>query len=147
MKCSFDTNVLVYSIDKIDGRRHAQALDITNRAAHGNCVLSLQSLAELFAVARRKRVPQDALDAIAKLRKVFPVVAADTDAFDEAIDATLRDGLSFWDAMIWAVVRRAGCTVLFTEDMQDGRKLGGVTFINPFDPKNAALIDELLPAA
>ena len=45
----------------------------------------------------------------------------------------VRDhGLSFWDAMIWAVAKEAGATVLLTEDLQTGRELGGVTFLSPF---------------
>ncbi|WP_404325563.1 hypothetical protein [Aerophototrophica crusticola] len=55
--------------------------------------------------------------------------------------------MSIFDAQVWATVRRAGCTHLLTEDFQDGRSLGGITFVNPFDPANAALVDGLLPVA
>jgi hypothetical protein len=29
--------------------------------------------------------------------------------------------------------------------MQDGRRLGNLTIVNPFRPENAALIDRILP--
>jgi predicted nucleic acid-binding protein len=40
--------------------------------------------------------------------------------------------LSFYDALIVAAAVDAGCLVLFTEDLQDGRKFGAVTVENPF---------------
>ena len=57
-----------------------------------------------------------------------------------------RHGLSFWDAMLWATAKRAGCRMLFSEDLQDGRRLDGVLFVNPFAPANRKLVDLALPA-
>jgi predicted nucleic acid-binding protein len=51
----------------------------------------------------------------------------------------------FFDAMLWATVKAAGCRVLLTEDLQDGRGLEGVRFVNPFDPANNSLVDLVLP--
>ena len=53
-------------------------------------------------------------------------------------------GLPFWDAMIWAAALRAGCRLFITEDFQDGRALGGVTFVNPFEEHNAVLLGAAL---
>ena len=36
------------------------------------------------------------------------------------------------DAMLWSVADDADCSILLTEDLQHGRRLGNVTFINPF---------------
>ncbi len=47
--------------------------------------------------------------------------------------------------MLWATARRAGCRLLLSEDFQDGRDLGGVLFLNPFDPANRRLLDLALP--
>ena len=52
--------------------------------------------------------------------------------------------ISFWDAMLWATARRAGCGAILTEDFQDGRLLGGVRFINPFVDENEARVAALL---
>ena len=54
-------------------------------------------------------------------------------------------GLSFWDAMLWATASRAGCRMLFSEDLEDGRGLDGVLFVNPFAPVNRKLVDLALP--
>jgi predicted nucleic acid-binding protein len=42
--------------------------------------------------------------------------------------------LSYWDALLLASCAQAGLTVLLSEDMQDGFKLGGVEVVNPFGP-------------
>jgi hypothetical protein len=43
--------------------------------------------------------------------------------------------------MLWATVQEAGGRMLLSEDFQDGRTLGQVSFIDPFDDKNAAVLD------
>lgn len=106
----------------------------------------LQTLGEFFAVVTRKG-QLDAAAAAALIdgwRAVFPVHAAEEQALDDAIGAVRQHGLSFWDAMLWATAQQAGCGMLVTEDMQDGRKLGRVTFVDPFNAKNAALLDAVL---
>jgi predicted nucleic acid-binding protein len=40
--------------------------------------------------------------------------------------------LAFYDGLIVAAAIRSGCTVLYSEDLQDGRTLQGVTIRDPF---------------
>ncbi len=148
MRVTFDSNVLVYAADADAGDKHARAADLIARAAHGDCVLTLQSLAEFFYVATRK-AGLDAAAAAAFVddwRAVFPVVAAEEAALVQAMAALAGHRLSFWDAMIWATAREARCGLLVSEDLQDRRTLDGVTFLNPFAAENAALIDAALPS-
>jgi|HubBroStandDraft_6_1064221.scaffolds.fasta_scaffold4451415_1 predicted nucleic acid-binding protein len=39
---------------------------------------------------------------------------------------------SFWDGLILRAALQAGCTLLFSEDMQETRKIDGVKVVNPF---------------
>lgn len=148
MRICFDTNILVYAADRQAGERHLAALRLIERATRCDCAVMLQTLGEFFAAVTRK----GRLDAAAAAtildgwRAVFPIYAAEETALDEAIVAVREHRFSFWDAMLWATVQQAGCDILLTEDLQDGRKLGRVTFINPFNAGNAALLDALLPA-
>ena len=70
--------------------------------------------------------------------------AVGSDAYTEARSRRRRTWriathhVPIWDALIWAVCDRAGARILATEDFQDGRTLGRVTFLDPFNPKNAA---------
>jgi len=40
--------------------------------------------------------------------------------------------LGFYDALIVAAALEAGCDTLLTEDIQHGRRIGGLTLVNPF---------------
>ncbi len=60
------------------------------------------------------------------------------------MDAVEEHRLSFWDAMLWATARQAGSSAIVSEDMQDGRRLSGVEFINPFAADAAERLAALL---
>jgi predicted nucleic acid-binding protein len=40
--------------------------------------------------------------------------------------------ISFWDALIVQAARIAGASVLYSEDLQHGATLGGISVVNPF---------------
>ena len=40
--------------------------------------------------------------------------------------------ISYWDAQIVAAADTAGCTVLYSEDLNAGQKYANVTVVNPF---------------
>ena len=41
-------------------------------------------------------------------------------------------GFSFWDSLILRMAQQAGCRVLFSENLQEGRKVEGIQVVNPF---------------
>jgi predicted nucleic acid-binding protein len=141
-----DTNILVYAVDSDAGARHVAAKDLLLRAA-GNAALSLQCLVEFYRVATRRygHDPRAVRRRVAASMAHFDVFAATPASLLSAIDAVDDHRLSFWDAMLWAAARDAGCTLLLSEDGQDGRVIDGVRIVNPFDPANARTIDALLP--
>jgi predicted nucleic acid-binding protein len=146
---SVDTNLLVYAIDAEAGLRHARAEDLIGRMVEsGRGVLILQTLAEFYSVATRKLgTSREAAHALINdYCAVLDVHVADVRALDRAMRGVEEHGLSFWDALLWATADLAGVTFLLTEDFQDGRRLGGVTFVNPFNPANANLLERELPA-
>ena len=147
MRVVFDTNVLVYAVDRSEGSRHLTASLLIERALRNRQgMLILQTLTEFYSVTtgKLKGRPDDALRFLARLRAVFTVHAADERDFDRAT-AGEAHGLSFWDAMLWATADRIGVRYLLSEDFQDGRVLGGVTFVDPFQGENEALLTKILP--
>ena len=131
------------------GRRHDRALDLLERALRGQIgFLTLQALGEFFVVTTRKfSVPiADADRFIESWVTEFDIASAGLPELREASAACRLHGLQFWDAMLWAAARSGGASYLISEDLQDGRVLGGVRFINPFNPANDSDIDRLLPA-
>ncbi|HWK46355.1 MAG TPA: PIN domain-containing protein [Stellaceae bacterium] len=149
MRFTFDTNVLVYALDSEAGERHRIAVDLVRRANGRDCIITLQALAELFrTLTSRKGMPAPQAAAhIQDWRDAMPIVAADEGCLADAMDAVAGHGWSFWDAMMWATAKRAGCRLLISEDGQDGRILGGVTVINPFAADPSPLLTEALDAA
>lgn len=147
MRLAIDSNVLIYAADNEAGSRHEAAADFVRRAALGDAILPLQALGEFFSVATRKvgLRPDVAAGFVEDWQSVFVVAAATPEMIDDAMRAVIEHNFQFWDAMIWAVADAAGCDILLTEDMQDGRRFGRVQFVNPFDPANARLVDTILP--
>ena len=149
MISSLDANVLIYASGAVaDDPRHLRAQDVLFRGFRsGATLLTLQALGEFSNVAmRRYKLPGSQTRALVdSWRAALPVHPAAESDLADALDAASRHRLQFWDAMLWATARRMGVRCLLTEDMQDGRELGGVTFVNPFDPANDALIDRILP--
>ncbi|MGH6918831.1 MAG: PIN domain-containing protein [Geminicoccaceae bacterium] len=143
-----DANILIYAIDTAAGSRHTSAGALIERVLRGGrAILILQTMTEFYSVATRKfRIPsRDALLFLDELRAVLSVYAADERDFDRATRGD-RHGLSFWDALLWATADRVGVRCLLTEDFQDGRTLGGVTFVDPFRAENEQLLAEILPS-
>ena len=129
MTAFFDTNVLVYAAT--GDPRKARA----DRVLAGGGVISAQVLNEFANVARnklRKSWP-DVEYAVERICRAVDGVVPLTRAINAAALALARDhGFSFYDALIVAAAIEAGCDTLFSEDMQHGRSLGGLTIVNPF---------------
>jgi predicted nucleic acid-binding protein len=145
---AFDTDVFVYAADAGAGTRHTMASELMERAVRScGAVLILQTLAEFYSVVTRRSLadPGEARLFLDVLRRVLPVHAVVEQDLDRAIEAVTHHGLSFWDALLWATADRAGVHYLLSEDFQDRRRLGGVTFVNPFDEANRRLIERALP--
>ena len=129
MSAFFDTNVLVYAQQPgVKGDR-ARSL-----FADGG-KLSVQVLNEFIAVSQRKQGKdwREITEAISDaLTLVDPPLALTLDLHMSARVLAEDHRLSFYDALIVAASIEAGCDTLFTEDMQHGRKFGGLTIVNPF---------------
>ncbi len=132
---SLDANVFFYAIDANDPRRHGRAAEIVERAAvEHDCVIALQAFCEFFAAATRKdgMTIAEAGAQVTDWQTLYTIAYPGPGSLQQAINAVAQHNLSFWDAMLWSVVKDAGVTVLLSEDFQDGRELGGVWFRNPF---------------
>lgn len=130
----FDTNVLVYTDDGDAPAKAERALALweEHRAA-GRAVISVQVLQEYFAATTRK-LGVDPGIAIEKLM-LFARADVVNPAAEDVVSAarlSIEHQLSFWDAMIVHMAERADCAVLFSEDLQAGRRIAGVEIVDPF---------------
>jgi predicted nucleic acid-binding protein len=126
-----DTNVFVYAIAQDDPRSH----DAEELISAGGTV-SVQVLNEFAAVVRKKtkmpwREVQVALESVIVLcPKPLPITI---DTHKEALAIAEKYGYRIYDALIVASALEARCTILYSEDMQDGQVINGkLTVRNPF---------------
>ncbi len=61
-----------------------------------------------------------------------PVQRHAIDTHLRAVDLARSHDFSFHDALIVASAHAAGCDTLLTEDFQAGRRIAGLTIVNPF---------------
>jgi predicted nucleic acid-binding protein len=130
----FDTNVLVYADDKGAPPKQKRAVELVSEHRRSRTgVISLQVLQEYFVTVTRKlhvdaRVARRKIELLAE----FDVASPDVGDVLAAIDLHRLHGINFWDGLIVHSAKQAGCSVLFSEDMQAAREIDGVRIVNPF---------------
>jgi predicted nucleic acid-binding protein len=125
-----DSNVLLYLASEDDDKA-SRAEDLLVEGG----VVSVQVLNEFVSVSTRKyRRPWAAIEeTLATVRTLCQVEPLTLVTHDAAVALTRDHGFSFYDALIVASARIAGCDTLFTEDMQHGRVIDRMLPIrNPF---------------
>jgi predicted nucleic acid-binding protein len=130
-----DTNVLVYAYDRTDRRKQRAARKLVAAALDGAAVISVQVLAELSVTLLHKVSPParpeqvaTILDAVAPI----PLVIPDGEMVRRAVDARAEYGIHFYDGMIVAAAERAGCALIWSDDLNPGQAYFGVRVENPF---------------
>ena len=132
-----DTNILIYSVDPTDAVKHAIAKTLMASVYLGGGPLPLQCLTEFYAVCAKKahlatsnRIAEVVADASQSMQ-IFPASHEDLLA---AMKIHQQHRIQFFDALLLATARRAGCRIILSEDVQDGRDYDGITVRNPFTP-------------
>ena len=132
-----DTNIFVYTFDSRNPSKQARAQDLVLEAlTHRRGVISHQVVQEFLNVATRKFVtPLSESDALLYLDRVLgPLceVLPTLDLYRQAIGLASRWKYSFYDSLIIASALQGQCQVLYSEDLQHGQNVEGVTLVNPF---------------
>jgi predicted nucleic acid-binding protein len=128
-RCFFDSNILLYLIEKDDTRTA-----IAKKLVDAGGIISVQVLNEFANVALKKprMSPADIIEALLPVRDACEVVDLDLATHDRAMEILLTTNLGVYDASIVAAADLAGCEVVYSEDMNDGQRIGRVTIRNPF---------------
>jgi predicted nucleic acid-binding protein len=136
-KFFLDTNVFVYTFDRESPRKREQAAALVAEALTGSRgVISYQVAQEFLNAAVRKfSKPLSVPDAQRYLTVVLEPLCAvfsSVELFHQALDISGRWNYSFYDSMIIAAALQADCSVLYSEDLQHGQKIGRLKIVNPF---------------
>ena len=136
-KFFLDTNIFVYSFDATDRKKRERCIELIEDAlTTRQGVVSTQVVQEFFNVATKKFTkPMATKDCQIYLARVFaPLceVFTSVELYHEALNLREKSNYSFYDALILAAAVEAKCDTFFTEDLQNGQKILGVTITNPF---------------
>ena len=127
----YDTNVILYllSADTAKADRAEELLASGGR-------MSVQVLNEFAAVASRKLGMgwADIGEILAQVRSVCQVDALTIETHERGLAIASRYRLNVYDAMIISSALLAGCTLLYSEDLQHGQVFDRqLTVRNPFN--------------
>lgn len=132
-----DTNIFIYTFDNREPKKQARAQDLVSDAlTRGRGVISYQVVQEFLSVATQKFAnPLSESDALLYLDRVLgplcevlPTLAL----YRHTIGLAARWKYPFYDSLIIAAALQSECKILYSEDLQHGQEVEGVTLMNPF---------------
>lgn len=134
-KFFLDTNFLLYCFSNDEPDKRNRCLDLLQQAGKRTTAfaISTQVVNEFASVmlSKFKKTPAEVKILVEDLN-VFEIVRTDLSVIVEAINIYDQYRFSFWDSLIVSAAKAANCTSIFTEDMQDGQIVAGLTIQSPF---------------
>lgn len=131
-----DTNVFVYAFDADAGNKFTKAQSILKDCWENQSgAISTQVLQEFYVTITHKlanKVDRQSARNIVQTYKAWPLHNITTDDIIEASEFEEQNKFSFWDSLIVVAAQKTGAGILYSEDMQDGRQIGNLTIVNPF---------------
>ena len=132
-KVFLDANILVYAQDKDSPKKRRRSREVIEALAEsGTGVISTQVIQEFYVSATRKLgVAPLAVKSVLHTFKIFEIVQTSPDLIEDAIDCSVLNKISFWDALIVAAAASSGCEIVYSEDLNPGQTIQGVRIENP----------------
>ncbi|MFZ2960973.1 MAG: PIN domain-containing protein [Candidatus Ozemobacteraceae bacterium] len=106
-----------------------------DRANFDEICLSTQVLNELYCVLTRKKLKtkEEAQAIINDLIENYKIYCLDERGIKRGIELNIQYQFSYWESLILASAIEAGCTKLYSEDLQHNQVIqNGLSIINPF---------------
>ena len=133
-----DSNIFVYLFERSEQGKYVQADELVRENLDNNTgCISYQVIQEtLNAIIRRTGANSERLSQFLEdillpfwgINRIGPT----PELYRSGLRIQARYGFSFYDSLIVAAALGAGCTTLYSEDMQDGQRIEGLTIRNPF---------------
>jgi predicted nucleic acid-binding protein len=133
-KIFLDTNILVYTLDTNNANKQKSAQNIFIQISKNeNPVISTQVLQEFYYASTTKiKTDKILVKNILHSFTNIETVQVNMDIIEEGIDISILSQISFWDGLIIAAAEYARCSVILSEDLNDGQIIRGVKIKNPF---------------
>ena len=131
-----DTNIFVYTFSGSSPAKQKKALTLVGEALEVGGVISFQVVQEFLNVAMHKfEKPfswEESYEYFEEVLGPLCGVYPDPELYRKALRIHHETGYRFYDALIVASALEGGCKILYSEDLQDGRKIAGLSIKNPF---------------
>ena len=137
MKTSSTPIIFVYLFDETDDDKRERAERLVQQALENETgCISYQVVQETINVITRKlnATPEKARQILERVLIPLWRVNPTRTLYQRGLDLQTRYRLSFYDSLIVASALAAGCKTLYSEDMQHGQHIEGVSITNPFGP-------------
>jgi len=137
-KFFIDTNILIYTIDNHYPKKKIISRELIAKLFEdASGIISTQVLQEFYytAVNKLKSDPK-IIKELLKSFEELEIVQINTTLIHKAIDCSIANNISFWDALIITAAESANCNKLFSEDLNNGQIINGVEIVNPFSDLN-----------
>ena len=132
-----DTNILVYTFDATapEKRQIGQEL-VRNALESRKGIISTQIVQEFLNVAAHKfERPMTVSDSQAYLKTVLLPLCQHYPSntfYEKVFLIKAETGYAFYDTLVVTAAVESGCKTLFSEDLQAGQVIHGLTIVNPF---------------
>ena len=130
-----DTNILLYSISQnpAESNKRDRAIELLD---DDSAALSIQVLQEFYVQATRASrpdpIPHDLAAGLIEAWTRFRIQDMTLPVLNDALRIRKMFGFSFWDSAIVAAAIATGCDRIYTEDLNHGQVVEGLTITNPF---------------
>jgi predicted nucleic acid-binding protein len=133
----FDSNIVLYTLDRANVEKRGISREVLNRSVEeGAATISFQVVQEVLNTVSRKFEPRFTLEQAHHLLEEILVpmwrVAPSQSLYELGLDLRERYRYSFYDSLIIAAALSSGCDRLYTEDLQHGQRIEGLSIVNPF---------------
>jgi predicted nucleic acid-binding protein len=132
-----DTNIFIYAFDESNKQKSQKARSLLIQLTENNKGrISTQVVQEFCNVALKKAMkpltPEDVQDIITELMVPLLMHEPDETFYVRALTLYKRYSLSFYDSLIVQAALDLNCSLLYTEDLQNGAQYGKIKIVNPF---------------
>jgi predicted nucleic acid-binding protein len=128
-----DTNVVAYAFDTSAPLKRSRARELMSKS---NWVVSWQVIQEFSNLALHKfasrMTPADLTEYLDLVLWPHCTVLPGPEIYRSATTLHSQTQYRFYDCLIVSAALASGASVLLSEDLQEGRVIGGLTIRNPF---------------
>ena len=135
-----DTNVIIYLFDETNTEKRRIAEELIGKSIeNGSGCISFQVVQETIntVIRKLKASPDDARSLLDNVLEPLWRVNPTRSLYRRGLELQTRYRFGFYDCLIIAAALDAGCKTLYSEDLQHGQQVEGVTIVNPFSAELA----------